>query len=91
MRDYEFTVIFNSDEEKTEQGLATLTKLFESAGVEITKQEDMGLRTLAYIIKKQEKGHYVYFEIKADPASIADLNAKLLLCEPVLKFLFVVK
>ena len=91
MRDYEFTVIFNSDEEKTEQGLALVTKLFETAGIEIAKQEDMGVRTLAYIIKKQEKGHYVYFEIKADPANLADLNTKLLLCEPVLKFLFVVK
>ncbi|MFA7107704.1 MAG: 30S ribosomal protein S6 [Sphaerochaetaceae bacterium] len=91
MRDYEFTVIFNSEEEKTEQGLATLTKLFETAGIEIAKQEDMGVRTLAYIIKKQEKGHYVYFEIKADPANLADLNTKLLLCEPVIKFLFVVK
>ena len=55
MRNYEFTIIFDANEEKTKSGLELVTSLFEKAGVEITKQEDMGVKYLAYDIKKQEK------------------------------------
>ncbi|HHT81111.1 MAG TPA: 30S ribosomal protein S6 [Spirochaetales bacterium] len=89
MRNYEFTIIFDANEEKTKSGLELVTSLFEKAGVEITKQEDMGVKYLAYDIKKQEKGHYVYFEMKADPSSILGFEKEFLLNTSILKFLFV--
>ncbi len=89
MRNYEFTVIFNSNEENTQAGLAFVTSTFAAAGVEITKQEDMGVKYLAYDIKKQDKGHYVYFELKADPSSILGFEKEFLLHANILKFLFV--
>ena len=89
MRNYEFTIIFDANEEKTKSGLELVTSLFEKAGVEITKQEDMGVKYLAYDIKKQEKGHYVYFEMKADPSSILGFERDFLLNTSILKFLFV--
>ena len=89
MRNYEFTIIFRANEEKTKPGLELVTSLFEKAGVEITKQEDMGVKYLAYDIKKQEKGHYVYFEMKADPSSILGFEKEFLLNTSILKFLFV--
>ncbi len=89
MRNYEFTIIFDANEEKTKSGLELVTSLFEKAGVEITKQEDMGVKYLAYDIKKQEKGHYVYFEMKADPSSIIEFEKAFLLNTSILKFLFV--
>lgn len=89
MRNYEFTIIFDANEEKTKSGLELVTSLFEKAGVEITKQEDMGVKYLAYDIKKQEKGHYVYFEMKADPSSILGFEREFLLNTSILKFLFV--
>lgn len=89
MRNYEFTIIFDSSEEKSQAGLEFVTGLFASAGVEITKQDDMGVKYLAYDIKKQEKGRYVYFEMKADPAAILGFEKEFLLNANILKFLFV--
>ncbi|MDY4611383.1 MAG: 30S ribosomal protein S6 [Sphaerochaetaceae bacterium] len=91
MRNYEFTVIFDANEEKTAAGMEIVSKAFADAGVEITRQEDMGVKILAYPIKKQEKGHYVYFEMNADPASIRGFEQAFLLSAPILKFLFVNK
>lgn len=91
MRNYEFTVIFDSNEEVTAKGLELILSEFSAAKVEITKQDDMGVRNLAYLIKKQDKGHYFYFELKADPATINGFNNSFKLMSPVLKFLFVNK
>ncbi len=89
IQNYEFTVIFDADEEKTKAGLELVKSTFERCGAEITKEEDLGVKTLAYIIRKQEKGHYVYFELKADTASIAQMSRVFQLSTLVLKFLFV--
>jgi len=91
MREYEFTVIFDSNEEETAKGLDLVLAQFKNANVEITKQDDMGLRNLAYPIRKQDKGHYYFFELKADPALINNFNNSFKLMLPVLKFLFVNK
>ncbi|MCK9189918.1 MAG: 30S ribosomal protein S6 [Sphaerochaetaceae bacterium] len=91
MRNYEFTIIFNSNEEKFQAGLKLLTGLFEAAGVEITKQEDMGVKLFAYEMKKQDKGHYCYYELSADPASIITFEKKFLLDNNIIKYLFVSK
>ena len=91
MRNYEFTVIFDANEEQTAKGLELILAEFTTAQVEIVKQDDMGVRNLAYLIKKQDKGHYYYFELKADPATINVFNNSFKLMTPVLKFLFVLK
>ncbi|MBO4279927.1 MAG: 30S ribosomal protein S6 [bacterium] len=91
MRNYEFTVIFDASEEKTAKGLEFVTKALSDAGATVAKQEDMGVRNLAYMIKKQDKGHYYYFEIEADPQSINAVAAELLLQAEILKHLFVLK
>ena len=89
MRNYEFTVIFDANDEKMKEGLAFVTDSLDKAGAQITKQDDLGIKTLAYQINKQDKGHYVYFELSADPASIAKLSHSFQLSTLVLKFLFV--
>ena len=90
---YEFTVILPSDEEKMKEALAfvnaELDAELEKAGATITKQEDLGVKTLAYEIAKQNKGHYVYFELSADTQSIVKLSRAFQLSTLVLKFLFV--
>jgi len=89
MRNYEFTVILDQDDERMKEGLEFVLSAFTKAGVEITKQEDMGVKMLAYQIKKQDKGHYVYFELSADPQKIASLSHDFQLSTLVLKYLFV--
>ncbi|MEA5031841.1 MAG: 30S ribosomal protein S6 [Sphaerochaeta sp.] len=91
MRNYEFTVIFDANEDQTAKGLELVLAEFTTAQVEITKQEDMGVKNLAYPIKKQDKGHYYFFELKADPSVINGFNNTFKLMTPLLKFLFVNK
>ncbi|HZJ88111.1 MAG TPA: 30S ribosomal protein S6 [Sphaerochaeta sp.] len=91
MRNYEFTVIFDANEENKQAGLESVTELFAAAGVEITTQEDMGVRTFAYEIQKQDKGHYIYFEISVDPAKIVEFEQAFRLNTNIVKYLFVLK
>ncbi len=91
MRNYEFTVVFDANEDLAAKGLDLILAEFTSAQVEIIKQEDMGVRNLAYLIKKQDKGHYYYFDLKADPSVINGFSNSFKLMNPVLKFLFVNK
>ncbi|NCB02046.1 MAG: 30S ribosomal protein S6 [Spirochaetia bacterium] len=91
MRKYELTVILDANEEMTTKGLELVEKEFSTHQVEIIKHDDMGTRTLAYPIKKQDKGHYHYYELSADPSVIDGLSASYRLMQPIMKFLFVLK
>lgn len=86
---YEFTVIFDANEDKTKEGLQLVESTFAKNGVEVTKKEDMGVRTLAYLINKQEKGHYVYFELKADGLTVKPMSRVFELSTDILKYLFI--
>src|SRR5581483_1574169 len=51
--------------------LAThLKTIIENEGGKVEKQEYWGLRSLAYRIKKNRKGHYVLLNVNAPPAAI---------------------
>ena len=89
IQNYEFTVILDSEEERMKAGYELVKETFARFGADITKEEDLGVRTLAYEIRKQDRGHYIYFELKADTASISEMNDIFQLSTLVLKFLFV--
>ncbi len=91
MKEYEATFIFSQEEEKFKLGLEKVKKLLAKAGAEITKEDDLGIRDLAYLIKKESKAHYMYFEIKIDPSKIQGLDKSFNLLNPLLKYLFVCK
>ena len=55
--------------------------------VSVKKREYWGLRSLAYRIKKNRKGHYLLLGIDAAPASIAEMERQLRLNEDVLRFM----
>ncbi len=91
MRTYEMTVILRIAEEDFTKGKQQLNELLERNGVTVEKLEDQGNRVLAYQINKEEKGHYLYFEVRSDPSVIIQLERALKLMQPVLKFLIVRK
>ncbi len=86
---YEFTVIFDANEDKTKAGLELVESSFAKYGVEVDKKEDLGVRNLAYLINKQEKGHYFYFEVKAEGSVIKNMSRAFELSNDVLKYLFI--
>ena len=53
----------------------------------IKKQEYWGLRSLAYRINKNRKGHYMLLGLDAKPASIKEMERQLGLNEDVLRFM----
>ena len=72
--------------------LAThLKTIIETEGGKVEKQEYWGLRSLAYRIKKNRKGHYVLLNVNAPGAAIAELERQLKINEDVLRYIASVK
>ncbi len=66
---------------------AQLTGIITQGQGEVAKTEFCGLRTLAYSIKKNRKGHYVLFNSDAPPAAIQEMERQMRLNEDILRFL----
>lgn len=68
---------------------AEFAEIIRQNGGQVTKTESWGLRTLAYKIKKNRKGHYVMFNIDATPAAVQEMERNIRLHEDILRFLTV--
>ena len=89
MRLYESVFIARQDITSTQvEAMADeFTEIITSAGGSIKKREYWGLRSLAYRIKKNRKGHYVMFNMETGPEALREYERKLSLNEDVLRFL----
>ena len=89
MRLYESVFIARQDVSTTQ--VENLTKEFsaiiENGGGKIHKHEYWGLRTLAYRVKKNRKGHYVMLNVETDPETLAEYERIMGLNEDVLRFM----
>ncbi len=65
------------------------TKLIEDNGGKVVKTENWGLRNLAYKIKKNRKGTYVFFGIDAPAAAISELERNVRLNEDIIRYMTV--
>jgi len=66
---------------------ASLTDIITQGQGDVAKTEFCGLRTLAYSIKKNRKGHYVLFNINAPSAAVKEMERQMRLNEDILRFL----
>ena len=62
------------------------TVLSENGGG-VKKKEYWGLRSLAFRIKKNRKGHYMLLNIDAPPAAVHELERQMRINEDILRFL----
>ncbi len=70
------------------EGLAErFASVVKENGGEVTKKEHWGLRSLAYRIKKNRKGHYVLFNIDAPWSAVQEMERQMRINEDVLRFL----
>jgi small subunit ribosomal protein S6 len=53
----------------------------------VVKQEYWGLKTMAYKIKKNRKGHYIMLNFEADSDTVAEFDRRLGLHEDILRSL----
>jgi small subunit ribosomal protein S6 len=88
---YEHMLIARQDiSAQAVDALAThLKTIIENENGKVEKQEYWGLRTLAYRIKKNRKGHYVLLNLNAPANAIVELERQLKINEDVLRFLTV--
>ena len=88
---YESTFIARPDISSQQvDGLAEqFREILTEAGGEIAKTEYWGLRSLAYRIKKNRKGHYYFMNIDAPPEAISAMEHTMRINEDIIRYLTV--
>ncbi len=88
---YESIFIARQDvsSQQVESMASAFADIIRKDGGQVTKTEQWGLRTLAYRIKKNRKGHYVLMNLDAPAAAVAEMERNMRLHEDVLRFLTV--
>lgn len=80
----------NLDEEEINNITQKVKEIIEENGT-VTKAENMGMKKLAYEIKKNKEGYYVVIYFTAEPSIIAELERHYRINENIIKFLTVRK
>ena len=87
MRHYEFMVILDPDlEERTiAPSLDTFLNVIRTGGGTVEKVDIWGRRRLSFEIDKKAEGIYAVVDLKAEPATMKELDRQLNLNEAVLR------
>ena len=90
-RVYEVMFIVRPDvtEEDTDKLIAGFSTTVTNGGGAVKTVEKMGRRKLAYMVRKFNDGNYVLLTIEADGAGVLELERRLRVTEPVIKFITV--
>ncbi|MBX5486369.1 30S ribosomal protein S6 [Mycolicibacterium hassiacum DSM 44199] len=87
MRPYEIMVILDPtlDERTVKPSLDTFLNVIRQQGGTVDNIDIWGRRRLAYDIKKHSEGIYAVINVKAEPATVTELDRQLSLNESVLR------
>src|SRR6201996_5806926 len=88
---YEVMFIIRPDvvEEDADKLIAGFTSTVTNGGGVVKSVEKMGRRKLAYMVRKFNDGNYVLLTIEANGAVVLELERRLRVTEPVIKFITV--
>jgi small subunit ribosomal protein S6 len=91
MRTYEVMFIVRPDmtEEDLDKLVSTLESQAGSAGGTVKSVERMGKRRLAYSVRRFHEGTYILLTVEGGGPAIHELERRLRVTEPVIKFLTV--
>jgi len=86
---YEHTIIVRQDVSTAQVETLTeeLSAIITDNGGSVEKVEQWGLRTLAYRIKKNRKGHYVLMNIDAPSAAVVEMERLERINEDIIRIL----
>jgi small subunit ribosomal protein S6 len=76
-------------EEDADKLIAGFTTTVTNGGGVVKSVEKMGRRKLAYLVRKFNDGNYVLMTIEANGAVVLELERRLRVSEPVIKFITV--
>src|SRR5581483_5398798 len=90
-RTYELMFIVRPDmtDEDLDKLISTLQSVVPTSGGNVVKVEKMGKRRLAYTVRRFHDGIYVLLVIEGGGPAIHELERRLRVSEPVIKFLTV--
>jgi small subunit ribosomal protein S6 len=90
-RVYELMFIVRPDmvEEEQDKLISTLESAVSSSGGKVKSMERMGKRRLAYTVRRFHDGIYILLTVEGGGALIHELERRLRVTEPVIKFLTV--
>ena len=88
---YEHTIVARQDTgpSQLKQLKEKYSKIVEKNDGDIVKLEDWGLMNLSYLVKKNKKGNYIHFKIKADGKTILELEKNEKIDKNLLRYLTV--
>ena len=91
MRTYEVMIIVRPDvvDEEADKLITTLEGHIGTAGGTLKGTERMGKRRLAYEVRGFSDGTYVLFNVEGEGNIIAEIERRLRVAEPVIKFITV--
>jgi small subunit ribosomal protein S6 len=92
-RSYEVMYIIRPDltEEELDKLITTIEQNVATAGGTLKNTERMGRRRLAYYVRKFNEGFYVLMNIEGEGKVVAEIERRLRVSEPVIKFITVRK
>jgi small subunit ribosomal protein S6 len=90
-RTYELMFIVRPDmaEEDQDKLISTLESAVTSSGGTVKNVERMGKRRLAYVVRKFYEGLYILLTLEGSGGLVHELERRLRVTEPVIKFLTV--
>jgi small subunit ribosomal protein S6 len=90
-RFYEVMFIVRPDtqDEDVDKLIAGFEATVTNGGGTIRSTEKLGRRKLAYLVRKFSEGNYILLTIDADGKLVAELERRLRVSEPVIKFITV--
>jgi small subunit ribosomal protein S6 len=84
-----FIVRPDAVEEDVDKLIAGFSATVTGGGGEVKSVEKMGRRKLAYMVRKFNDGNYILLTMEADGAGVLELERRLRVTEPVIKFITV--
>jgi len=90
-RIYEVMYIIRPDlgDEETDRVISTVESNAATAGITVKNVERMGKRRLAYKVRKFQDGLYVLLTVEGAGSALAELERRLRVTEPIIKYISV--
>ena len=93
MKNYEVMFILRSnlDQDAIKAEIENTKKIFENNGSKVTETKEWGLRELAYEIKGNKKGYYVWMLVEASVDAVNEFNRLANISETIIRSIVIVK
>jgi small subunit ribosomal protein S6 len=90
---HEYEIVFiiraDIDDAETTQVIEKIEAAVAEGGDRLLERDEWGKRKLAYLIKKQARGHYVLLRTASSPGSILEIERRMRLDDRIIRFMTV--